>query len=294
MKMKRNGPLPSILLTLAMVLGLLPVSALAAEGISNSGQIHEEEYTIVYKCGDDFTLTPEEGAEEYVGAPLNGHTFVGIKQATWSIVYTGLDLTDEEWADMQQAILARNKGQGNLSPGKQVMRFDGCPDTYTNTGKGGSATYYVVELDGEIYVLAPNTGSVSHFYFGDYGVEPEEPDETPEPSETPEPEEPKSSRKSRPQPEEVLEIGEPEVPLAVLPEPEETVTLEEPEVPLALLPEPEEPQPEIVEEPTPLGELPQTGMTAAPAAGMTAVLAACAACLTLAGAALLRRREDEK
>ena len=34
MKMKRNGPLPSILLTLAMVLGLLPVSALAAEGIS--------------------------------------------------------------------------------------------------------------------------------------------------------------------------------------------------------------------------------------------------------------------
>ena len=65
------------------------------------------------------------------------------------------------------------------------------------------------------------------------------------------------------------------------------------EVPLADLPEVfDGEETVIVDDPTALGDLPQTGTTAQANTGLTAALLAAAGALTLAGVSLLKKKES--
>lgn len=111
---------------------------------------------------------------------------------------------------------------------------------------------------------------------------------TPPPASTPEAPAPEDS-----EPAEEIEIVDEEIPLASQPEEEELVELIPEEVPLADLPEVfDGEETVIVDDPTALGDLPQTGTTAQANTGLTAALLAAAGALALAGVSLLKKKES--
>lgn len=161
---------------------------------------------VFYLTGDeDFSLEPSAGAVEYAALDVSGMDFAAVKQAKVSIVWTAGSLSSSEKELLFTAI---KNSPVQLSSGKDGVSawLSGSSDKADLSSVKNLGVYYVQEIDGTLYLLAP-VGKISHFYGGDFSSS--------EPSSS-KPSSSHSSRSSRKPSSEVEVIEDDDVPLASL------------------------------------------------------------------------------
>ncbi|MGI5972269.1 MAG: hypothetical protein ACOX67_00735 [Oscillospiraceae bacterium] len=291
----------ALLLTVMLMTAFLPLAAMAnSEGLTDQDQLATKDAEKFTRDEETDSFSKDESGE-WLGIAASGHTFLAVKQGTWSLIWTPEELSSEEQAALWSAITTSSV---RLSPGKKPYFVSG--EGTFSVDKNNAGTYYAAEVDGEVYLLS-DAGKISHFYYGGFSFDdptvtpdpettvtpdPEttvtpDPETTvtpdPETTVTPDPEttatpdpaptvtpsskdsDPDPSVRPTPQPSTAPTVP-PEVILTEEPVPEGSLPegiIEEEKVPLASEPAtlPEE-EIEIIDEAIPLGNLPQTGSVA--------------------------------
>ena len=235
----------ALLLTVMLMTAFLPLAAMAnSEGLTDQDQLATKDAEKFTRDEETDSFSKDESGE-WLGIAASGHTFLAVKQGTWSLIWTPEELSSEEQAALWSAITTSSV---RLSPGKKPYFVSG--EGTFSVDKNNAGTYYAAEVDGEVYLLS-DAGKISHFYYGGFSFD--DPTVTPDPETTvtPDPETtvtPDPETTVTPDPETTV-TPDPET--TVTPDPETTVT---PDPETTVTPDPETtvtPDPETTVTPDP-------------------------------------------
>ncbi|MDD2955519.1 MAG: hypothetical protein PHD67_04290 [Oscillospiraceae bacterium] len=157
----------SLCLTIPMLLFALaePAEGNGAFQLNNARQ-HGYGTKVFYEKNGFFSTDKTSGASTYYALNVSEMDFAGIKQSTASILWTANSLSAAE-KDSLWAVVSLKSSK--LTPGNRVIGWmEGNDDEISFSSPSQFAcTYYVREINGAVYLLAP-TGKISHFFGGGY------------------------------------------------------------------------------------------------------------------------------